>query len=642
MKGQVIPREEPGSRLAHTLLSALGFTLLTLIVQGLWQAPAAFPDSWTLGLHGPINDFQGWVIRNQTTHPLFTWFFHPLSDGVDWGLRGVEALLLEIPWFVLVTTFFLVARKVSHPRLALWGTVSLVYLGAVELWDASMQTLALMGVSVLLSLLVAIPLGIWSALNERVERVLRPLLDAMQTMPAFVYLIPVLLFFGIARVPSVIATVIYALPPAIRLTSLGIRQVPKATVEAAQSFGSTPRQLLFKVQLPLALPTIMAGVNQSTMMALSMVVIAALIGAGGLGREVLIALQRLQVGKGMEAGLAIVALAITLDRLFEALSHPREPSVEQEQSFMPRYRYWLGSAALLLLLLVVSYVGDLGEFPAAIRLNLRDGVDLAVRWMRDNLYQIGDLPLGSGPLSDALTLYALNPLRHLFQSWLSWPLVIALFALLSFRLAGWRTALFAGVGLFGIGLLGMWELSMDTLSQTLVAVLLTVVLGIPLGILAARHPLVETLLRPLLDAFQTIPSFVFLVPVIMLFNVGRVPGIIASVIYALPPLIRLTTLGIRQVPKETVEAAIAFGSTPGQLLWKVQWPLALPTIMMGVNQAVMMVFAMVIIAGIVGGGGLGLEVVKGLTRNDLGRGFEAGLAIVLLAMILDRATQGWA
>ena len=180
---------------------------------------------------------------------------------------------------------------------------------------------------------------------------------------------------------------------------------------------------------------------------------------------------------------------------------------------------------------------------------------------------------------------------------------------------------------------------MDTLSQVLVAVLLTVVIGAPLGIWSAHSDVVEAMLRPLLDFLQTIPPFVFLVPVIMLFNVGRVPGIIASVLYALPPIIRLTNLGIRQVAPAVVEAADAFGSTGWQKLIKVQLPLARPSILLGVNQTVMMVLAMVIIAGLVGGGALGLEAVNGLARSQLGRGLEAGLAIVILAFILDRVTQ---
>jgi glycine betaine/proline transport system permease protein len=240
-----------------------------------------------------------------------------------------------------------------------------------------------------------------------------------------------------------------------------------------------------------------------------------------------------------------------------------------------------------------------------------------------------------------LVIYALNPLRTFFEDWLPWPIFIIGVAILGYALDGWRLAAFNALGMFFVGLLGMWAYSMDTLSQVIVAVIVTILIAIPLGILAARSDTFEAALRPVLDLLQTIPPFVYLVPVIMLFNIGRVPGIIASVVYALPPGIRLTNLGIRQVSPEAIEASTAFGASVTQTLRKVQLPLALPAIMLGINQVVMMVLAMVIIAGLVGGGGLGLEAVTGLAKNQTGRGIEAGLAIVIMAMIMDRMTQAW-
>ncbi len=691
-----------GSRPSGRWLLMIGGVVLLLALNLALRDLGSFPEAWNLGLRKPIDAFQLWVIVNRAHHPLFLYFFEPLSDFIDWALRGVENVLLGLPWFSLILAFFLFGLGTGGLRTGLLAAVGLLYMGAVGLWLESMQTLALMGVAVLLALLVGIPLGIWSARSDRLEMALRPILDTMQTMPAFVYLIPVLLFFGVARVPSVVATIIYAIPPAIRLTNLGIRRVSKESLEAAEVFGSTPRQILVKVQLPLAMPTILAGVNQTIMMALGIVVIAALIGAGGLGREVLLSLQRLQVGRGVEAGMAIVFLAILLDRISEAVSQAAAPKATNQwrsfallppswerfawaravegglgwvgqgfsalfqaaasllgilagplallpgldrdgvTGFLRRHATWIGGVLLLAGLTWLGQALGWQEFPSWLRLSLQDGVDTAVIWMRDNLYRIGDLPIGTGPFSDFITIYAITPLRRLFQEWLAWPVFILLAAFIGYLSGGWRLALFTGIGLLGLGLLGMWELSMDTLSQTLVAVILSVLIAIPTGILAARNDLFEAALRPLLDTLQTIPSFVFLVPVIMLFNVGRVPGIIASVLYALPPAIRLTNLGIRHVAQETVEAAQAFGSTSRQILFKVQLPLAMPAIMMGVNQTVMMVLAMVVIAGLVGGAGLGLEAVKGLARNETGRGIEAGLAIVILAMILDRLTQAWA
>jgi glycine betaine/proline transport system permease protein len=676
--------------------------LLPIVLNRLPFETHTFPESWNLHLRQPIDELQGWVIGNRASHPLFVYFFDPVSNAIDGGIRQMEAFLLGIPWPIVIITAFLWGHWAGGLRIALLSAAGFLFMGVVGLWAESMQTLALMGVSVVISLLIGLPLGVLAARYNPLDTALRPILDAMQTMPAFVYLIPVLLLFGIARVPSVVATVIYALPPVIRLTNLGIRQVSPTAMEAARSFGSTSWQMLVKVQLPLARPTIMTGVNQTIMMALGMVVIAALIGAGGLGREVMIALQRLQVGQGLMAGLSIVFLAVILDRIsqgfarqgaaasqlaagfyllpnswsrlapariFEAaigavfgrcyrlaqllaekLAAPvsaafrhfrREAIASAVAPYFRRHAFFIGSVFALAALLAIDAVAPLGTFPANWYIDLARPVDQAVGWMRDNLYQLGDTPFGTGPFSDFLVIYTRNPLRHFFQAWLPWPLLILGAAVIAYLVDGWKLASLSAAGLFFIGLLGMWEQSMDTLSQVIVAVGVTVLISLPVGVLAARSNTFEAMLKPVLDTLQTIPPFVFLVPVIMLFNIGRVPGIIASVLYALPPGIRLTNLGIRHVSKEAVEASAAFGASSTQTLRKVQLPLALPAIMLGINQVVMMVLAMVIIAGLVGGGGLGLESVTGLAKNQTGRGVEAGLAIVILAMIMDRLTQAW-
>jgi glycine betaine/proline transport system permease protein len=679
-------------RQIHSYLAVIALLILILIViHHLVFNFGIFPESWNLGLREPVEDFQRWVVGNRKSHPMFLFFFEPLSAAIDFILRRLENFLLWLPWPVVTAAVFLVSQKVGNLRLALLSTVCLLFMGWLGLWDQSMQTLALMLIAVLLSLLVGIPLGIWAGRNNRVEMALRPMLDTMQTMPTFVYLIPVLLFFGVARVPSVVATVIYAIPPAVRLTSLGIRQVSTEALEAAQAFGSTPRQILYKVQIPMAMPSIMAGVNQTIMMALSMVVIAALIGAGGLGEEVLVALRGLRVGQALEAGLAIVFMAILLDRVSYAFGQIDYSSTRKYQGFrllpsrltglalaqaierridrlygagdkltqsvadrlanLPiwmaqraarQYAYLLISLIFLMVLLALMFMANAREFPESWTLSLREPVDEAVSWMQVHLYRIGDTAIGTGPFSDFVTLYLLNPLRSFLLNWLPWPVIMLAVAAVAYYVSGWRLALASVIGLALIGWLGMWELAMDTLSQVILAVVLSVLIAVPLGVWASQNEAVERTLRPILDFLQTIPAFVYLVPVIMLFNLGRVPGILASVLYALPPAVRLTNLGIRQVDPATVEAARSFGSTTWQTLLFVQLPLALPSIMAGINQTIMMVLAMVVIAGLVGGGGLGYEVVAGLAQNEMGRGLEAGIAIVLLAVILDRITQAWA
>ncbi len=235
------------------------------------------------------------------------------------GITGLEDILLFLPSLILIVIFALVAWKIAGRGVAAFTLLGFLLIVGMELWPQTMKTLALVMASALIALVIGIPLGIWAARNDMVEKFVRPVLDFMQTMPAFVYLIPAVLFFKLGKVPGAVATVIFSMPPAVRLTNLGIRQVPEDVVEAAKSFGSTPRQLLYKVQLPIATPTILAGVNQTIMLALSMVVISAMIGAGGLGSEVLKGITQLKIGLGFESGIAVVILAMILDRITQAL-----------------------------------------------------------------------------------------------------------------------------------------------------------------------------------------------------------------------------------------------------------------------------------------------------------------------------------
>ncbi|MFC2007397.1 ABC transporter permease [Chloroflexota bacterium] len=251
-------------------------------------------------------------------------FFDAITVGIRIPLVALEHFLWWLPWWLVIIVFAGVAWKTAGWKISLLATLGLLFIGILGQWDATMTTLAIIITSVLVALLIGIPFGILAGRNDRAELSIRPVLDFMQTMPAFVYLIPAVFFFGLGKVPAVVATFIYAVPPCIRLTNLGIRQVSAEVVEAGQSFGCTPTQLLFKIQLPLALPSIMAGVNQTIMMALAMVVICSMIGAAGLGLEVLRGIQRLDVGYGFIAGISIVIIAIIIDRVTQSLGKSRE------------------------------------------------------------------------------------------------------------------------------------------------------------------------------------------------------------------------------------------------------------------------------------------------------------------------------
>jgi glycine betaine/proline transport system permease protein len=592
-------------------------------------ADRTFPAIWDKAISGPIDNFEAWARANRLTHPVFTGFFQPVTEIVNWGLNSIEQVLLWLPWFVLPVAVFAIVARNGNWRSGLVAAVAMVYPGLVGLWEPTMETVALMGVSVLIAVAIGVPLGVLAAFRFRFEQALRPLLDAMQTIPAPVYFIPMLLFFGVGKVPATIATVIYALPPVVRLTALGINKVPVAAVEAARVFGSTNRQTLIKVQAPMALPTIMTGVNQTIMMALGIVVLATLLAAGGLGQEVMDTLRLRRPGRGVAAGLAIVAVAMVLDRVSRSLA-------ERDRTKQIDKRWALAGLAVIGGLVLLGRAMGAVEFPSVWGVRILDPLDSIVVWARDNLSFI------TRPLNDFVVADVLIPLRDFLLGTVAWPVLIFASAWFAWKWKGLGLAIFTTVALLVVGFIGMWELSIVTLIQVVAAVIVSVAIAVPLGVWAGRRPKVERVLGPILDFLQTVPSFVYIIPVVMLFTVGQVPGIIASVLYAIVPGIRITALGIRQVPSESIEASQTFGATRRQTMYGVRLPLAAPTIMLGVNQVIMMVLAMVIIAGLVGGGGLGFETVNAVTRNETGLGFEVGLAIVVIAMILDRLTQAWA
>ncbi len=263
-------------------------------------------DNWT-------NSAIDWTVEN------FREFFLAAKIPIDLVLKSIESFLLFLNPYVVILFFVLLALQFSTKKLAIGTLISFFLIGFIGAWEEAMITLALVITAVLFSIIIGLPLGIWSAKSDTVNKVVRPILDAMQTTPAFVYLIPIVMLFGIGNVPGVIVTIIFALPPLIRLTNLGIRQVPEDLIEASRSFGASSMQMLFKVQIPVAMPTIMAGINQTLMLALSMVVIASMIAVGGLGQMVLRGIGRLDVGLAAVGGLGIVLLAVILDRLTQSM-----------------------------------------------------------------------------------------------------------------------------------------------------------------------------------------------------------------------------------------------------------------------------------------------------------------------------------
>ena len=280
-----------------------------------------FPKSLRDVTGGAIDAGAKWVTREAS------WLFGGIKNGIIYALGFIEDVLKWVPWPALVLGLALASFAVGRWALMMFTLFAMLFIGFMDLWENAIDTIALMAVAVALSVGIGLPLGVMGARSQRLDNLMRPILDGMQTMPSFVYLLPGILFFGLGKPAGIFATIIYAVPPVIRLTNLGIRQVSPETVEAARSFGASPLQILTKVQIPMALPTIMAGINQTTMMALAMVTIASMVAAGGLGDNVLRAIQKNEVGNGVIAGLAIVFMAIVIDRLTQSVARGRQEAL---------------------------------------------------------------------------------------------------------------------------------------------------------------------------------------------------------------------------------------------------------------------------------------------------------------------------
>jgi glycine betaine/proline transport system permease protein len=460
----------------------------------------------------------------------------------------------------------------------------------------------------------------------------------MQTMPSFCYLLPLILLFDIGPAAAVVCTLIYALPPVTRISAHGIRTVSASTMEATTSMGSTRGQLLRKVQLPMAKRTIIVGVNQTIMAALSMATIAALIDSPGLGKPVIQALQTLDVGTAFVAGLAIVIMAIMLDRTTTAASIRSEEAIRSGRTDPKIRRIVLVAGGIVTLILV--YVSHIklwaAEFPDSPDLGtpIAQRVQIWSDWISLHGYTVTHRYI-----ADPVSNWLLNPLQTLLAD-SPWYLMCAVLLAISGILGGWRSLATTAVCLVLLLGTGLWNDAMVTLTMTLVATLLVMVLAVVFGVWMARSPTADRALRPLLDAGQTIPPFVYLVPALALFSTTRFTAIVAAIVFAAPPAIKLVADGVRGVSPTAVEAAVAAGSTRWQVITKVQLPMARSALLLAANQGLLFVLSMVVIGGLVGAGALGFLVVSGFSqREDYGKGLAAGIAIVLLGIMLDRITQ---
>ena len=675
----------PASVLPPGSFSWLVLALFAAVVP-LVSAPApwlsSYPDSWVLPLIGWVN------VATEAVVGVIKPLTRAISAGLEWPMIALRDLLQWLPWPVTVLGVALIAVHAAGRKLGALCLVILLYIAISGYWRQSLNTLALVGIAVPLSLLIGLGLGILAHRTAAGARVIPPILDVMQTLPTFAYLVPLLVMFGFGPVVGLIASAIYASPPMVRNVHLGLKLVATEIVEASRISGASALQQLFWVELPAALAQIKVGINQTIMAALSMVIIASVIGGfDDIGWEVLSTMRKARFGESLMSGLVIVLIAVVLDRISGAYAGRRASSAARRGG---RSAWIWACAALALLGVAIKLSGaapvpDAPGWMKATTMWLDDRLEGVVRALGDWLTSLKNgfffyylLPLRIGlskailpvtwgfEFTDAmrwgylvfsaafsaaalrrfgwrsgLALAVLLYLLYFGLVGISWAVFFCAVTLLAYQVGGSRLALLCAGSMGFILLAGMWERAMLSLYLCGAAVAMSFMLGASIGVWAAASDRVSAVVRPILDTFQTIPLFVFLIPVLMFFQIGEFTALLAIVAYAFVPAARYTENGLRQVSPQMIEVATEQGCTPRQILLQVKIPLAIPSIMVGLNQTVLYAFAMLVIAALVGTTGLGQQIYLALGNADIGLGLVAGFSMALLAIIIDRMIQTW-
>lgn len=660
---------------AALIAAAVG--ALCLLLEGVAPWLVQFPKAWVL----PATDWVGavleWVLLQikPAARSFSALMFYPM-EATNW-------LLGTTPWPLLIAATTALGWVLGGVRMALMAIVGLGFVLASGYWSEGMNTLALVAVSVPLALLIGGGIGILANEYPRIRGPVQATLDVMQTVPTFAYLTPLLVLFGFGPVVGLIASAIYAAPPMARNVLLGLERVEPEIKEAAIMSGGTRLQQLFQCEIPSAGQQIMVGVNQCLMAALSMVIIAAVIGGfNDIGWEVLLTMRKAQFGQSLLAGLVIVIFAILIDRMSGTLTEDRR------QRHDPRVAWGILAVGALVSVAFWSSLSAMGDYPlfnpladrvdaglsgfttanaealTALKNNvmfyvllpLRIGLDQAVlpftwgfAWtpaMSAGLFAagagIGVICALRGQIALGVMMLIAAGMLETGISQLPWPFVLVGVGALAWVAAGRGLALLSVVLLSTILLSGLWERALLSLYLSGAAVFACALLGGGIGLASALSPGVWRVVRPICDMLQTIPLFVFLIPVLMVFQIGEFSAFLAIIAYAIVPMIRYTRHGLVATPDEMIEAATASGATRWQMLRDVRAPYAAPSILLGLNQTILYAFAMLVIAALIGTTGLGQSIYLALGQADVGLGISAGAAMAVLALIADRIVQGFA
>ena len=664
-------------------LGIIFITLALIVLQDHMKWLANYPKDLVIPFDRWLNSGMGFLIT------YFGWFFRGVSWLLEWPIDGVRIVLQSLPWAVISFLICMFAFIAAGWRLSLFALISCLYMVVIGYWSESMNTLSLVAISVPLAVLIGFGFGVWAFQSQAAKRIIMPMLDILQTVPAFAYLLLILMLFGFGTVVGLIASILYSFPPMARNVIVGLGRVPAEVIESGLMSGATHRQLFWQVRIPSTKRQLLLGVNQTTMASLSMVIIASIIGGtADIGWEVLSQIRKAQFGESLLAGLVIALMAILIDRATYGFA-------KNSSDYQPKYSspmLWYGLMIIggtLIFFFLSRFIPALDVWPRELELNparsMNEGLEYiiinyraAIETIKTMAFFFVMLPAKIGlqgsvspftwgfelktwhSVSYAIAMTGLSIwcgvrfnmqlgfMMLLFAIFffigltkMPWPAILIIYTYIAWKLGG----ITLGVGTFlGLGFLvvsGIWPEAMLSLYLCSIAVILSFLLGSGLGIWAAHNSTVSAILRPINDTLQTMPLFVILIPFVMIFKIGEFTALLAIIAYAIVPSIRYTEHGLRNLPEGVIEAAQMMGCSKQQLLWTVKIPLALPVMMLGLNQTIMYGIAMLVIAALVGTNGLEQIVYIGLSDGNFGLGLIAGIGLAIIAMTADRMTQAW-
>jgi glycine betaine/proline transport system permease protein len=666
-------------------LAVIAVTLACIFLEGEWKWLSEYPDAFIAPFSDWLNVIMDWTVDN------FGSFFMAISWLLEWPIWAVQKVLNWLPWSVSIFLICVVSYAASGWRLAIFTLAATVYMVVIGYWEESMNSLSLVAISVPLAILIGFVIGVGGFYSDRAERVIMPSLDLFQTVPAFAYLLPILLLFGFGTVVGLIASVLYSFPPMVRNTIVGLRSVAPEVIESGLMSGATPGQLFWQVRVPSCRRQILLGVNQATMASLSMVIIASIIGGtSDIGWEVLTTIRKAQFGESLLVGMVIALMAMIIDRITFGLAQRSGIYDPKEKGLVERYRLLLvaalGGVVLFILAQIFIVLMDwpremvwspgrvMNDGLAYLIINYHAQIDA----MKTFAFFYVMLPIKIGlqgavsPFTWGFSLTATHKVIYALAMaslslWFAlrgksmagvlvmlfavfiyfgltnipWPCVILIYGVIGWKVGGRNLGIGTILGFSFMAVTGNWAEAMLSIYLCGIAAIISFTFGTSVGIWAAHNDRVSAFVRPINDTMQTMPLFVILIPFVMVFKIGEFTGLLAIIAYAFVPAIRYAEHGLRNLPETVIEAAHMMGATKWQLLWRVKIPLALPVMMLGLNQTIMYAIAMLVIAALVGTNGLEQIVYIGLSDGNFGIGIVAGLGMAIIAIIADRTTQAW-